>query len=322
MSYNRDNYNRVKSEFEKKRLSAGEQADARLAEVYAASPAVKKLDDRLASTGIRIFEESIKGKNGLDERIAAIKQETELLRAERARLLAELKLPADYTDIRYECPVCRDTGSVGFSICQCMRRELILAGYESSGIGNLIRTQSFETFDLSFYSGEAHDIAANALSVCRRFADSFGAQSRENLLLRGDTGLGKTHLSTSIAKDVIENGYDVVYDTSQNVFAAFESERFGRSDAVNAADTSRFFDCDLLILDDLGAELSNSFTTSCLYNIINTRINCDRSVIINTNLTFDELRRRYTDRVASRLLGEFTLISLSGTDIRLKKLGR
>jgi DNA replication protein DnaC len=188
----------------------------------------------------------------------------------------------------------------------------------------LIKTQSFETFDISFYKDDKKASANidTILSACRSYADEFSAGSRSNLLFRGSTGLGKTHLSTSIAKVVIERGYDVVYDTAQNIFTDFESERFSHNYNNGGSEklTARYLDCDLLIIDDLGAEMSNQFTVSCLYNIINTRINFDRSAIINTNLTWDELRRRYSDRITSRLFGEFKPYEFIGSDIRAKKL--
>lgn len=324
MSYNRENYIRVKREFESKYMKAREDAQKRRDDLHASFPELRRIDDALAETGMRVFRETMAGKDGLDKRIAVIRRETEELQAIRGEWLVYHGYPADYTDVKYECDQCHDTGSVGITMCVCMKRALTMAGYESSGLGNLIKTQSFETFDVNFYKDDkkALDNITHILTVCRRYADDFTAGKRSNLLFRGNTGLGKTHLSTSIAKAVIERGFDVVYDTAQNVFSDFENERFNRnySDSGTEKRTSRYFDCDLLIIDDLGAEMSNQFTVSCLYNIINTRINFDRSIIINTNLAADELRRRYSDRIISRLFGEFLPLEFIGTDIRAKKL--
>lgn len=324
MSYNRDNYIQVKREFESKYMKAREDAQKRRDDLHARFSELRRIDDSLAETGMRVFRETMAGKELLDERIAVIRRETEELQTIRGEWLVYHGYPADYTDVKYECEICHDTGSIGLSMCACMRRALTMAGYESSGLGNLIKTQSFETFDISFYKEDkkASINIDKILSACRSYADEFTVGSRSNLFFRGNTGLGKTHLSTSIAKVIIERGYDVVYDTAQNIFADFESERFGHSYNNNGTEkcTSRYFDCDLLIIDDLGAEMSNQFTISCLYNIINTRINYDRSTIINTNLTIDELRRRYSDRITSRLFGEFKPLEFMGSDIRAKKL--
>ena len=131
--------------------------------------------------------------------------------------------------------------------------------------------------------------------------------------------MGKTHLSTALAGEIIGRGYDVVFETAQNLFSDFEFERFNRpynSVADEENRTEKFFDCDLLIIDDLGTEMSNQFTVSCLYNVINTRLNKGKTMIINTNLTRDELNKRYQDRITSRLFGEFNPIIFYGQDVR------
>lgn len=323
MAYNRDNYIRVKREFETKYARARDEAQERREELHARFPELRRIDDALAETGMRVFREAMAGKEGLDERVAAIRRETEELQAVRGEWLRYHGYPEDYTDVKYQCDLCHDTGSVGFTMCTCMKRALTMAGYESSGLGSLIKTQNFESFDLSYYKDnkKSLDNIKHILSVCRRYADEFDTTRRTNLLLRGNTGLGKTHLTTAMSKVVIDRGYDVVYDTAQNVFSDFENERFNRGYNDDAERrTPRYFDCDLLIIDDLGSEMTNQFTISCLYNIINTRINYERSIILNTNLTADELRRRYNDRITSRLFGEFMLLEFTGTDIRAKKL--
>ena len=161
----------------------------------------------------------------------------------------------------------------------------------------------------------------NHLDHCRQYAQGFSASTKENLLFCGGTGLGKTHLSTSIAGVVVENGFDVLYESAPNLFSVFEAERFGRSNTSTVVNTARYFQCDLLIIDDLGAEMSNNFTVGVLYNLLNTRIVTGLPTIISTNLTPDEIRTRYTDRVASRLFGEFHLMWFEGRDIRLQKIG-
>ena len=200
-----------------------------------------------------------------------------------------------------------------------MRRELTLAGYESSGLGHLMAQQSFDSFSLQYYTGADRAAMEVNYHSLRDFAAQFATRRGENWLLIGATGLGKTHLSTSVAKAVIDAGFDVVYDTAQGVFSAFETARFGRGDGDSAA-TDRYFHCDLLILDDLGTELTNTFTISCLYNLINTRLNARRATLINTNLSYAELRSRYADRITSRLFGEFHLLSFTGKDVRAQKL--
>lgn len=319
MAYNRSNYLRIRDEFEHKYIKARDDALERRDELYNRFPEIKQIDDALSDTGMRIFQETLKGRPGLAERLAAVRAENEELLSLRREWLNIHGFTPDYTDPHYECELCHDTGSVGMSMCRCMKLALIEAGYESSGIGNLMKTQSFDTFDLSYFQDDREQYAymKKVLDFCRRYATDFSDIKHNNLLFLGNTGRGKTHLSTSIAKVIIERGYDVVYDTAQNIFADFENERFRHADN---RPTERYFDCDLLIIDDLGTEMSNQFTVACLYNVINTRINFDRSIIINTNLATAELRKRYSDRILSRLFGEFQLFEFIGADIRQLKL--
>ncbi len=323
MGYNKENYVRIRQEYADKNLRAKEAAERRANELHQKYPELLKIDRVLSETGLSIMRESLKGKEGLEERIAKLRENNRELLAIRAQYLESIGYPADYTAVKYECEKCSDTGFVGTKLCDCMRRDLVLAGYESSGIGNLMRTQSFDTFSLDFYN-RSMDERANmefTLAACKEYADNFAENNGKNMFFCGTTGLGKTHLSTSVAKAVIERGFDVVYDTSQNILADFEYERFvrGYSDTSEVR-TDKYFDCDLLIIDDLGTEVANQFTVSCLYNIINTRINQRKSMIISTNLTQSEIRERYSDRITSRLFGDFMVYRFTGKDIRLQKL--
>ena len=184
-----------------------------------------------------------------------------------------------------------------------------------------MRTQTFESFDLSYYSAENGDRSRMQYNfdLLQKYAEQFDLQAK-NLLFCGATGLGKTHLSTALARRVIERGFDVYYTTAIGMVSDFEHARFGRGEDRVAADPTRYVDCDLLILDDLGTEVSNQFTNSCLYMVLNDRINLKRPTIINTNLSARELQTRYTDRIASRLLGEYYPILFVGTDIRRRKI--
>ncbi len=322
MGYNKENYIRIRQEYADKNLRAKEAAERRAAELHEKFPELLKIDRVLSETGLNILAESMKGREGLEERIAKLREGNRELQEMRAAYLQSIGYPPDYTSVKYECGICSDTGFVGTKLCECMRRDLILAGYESSGIGKLIRTQSFETFRLEYYgrSPEERRNMERVLTICRTYAERFAAEKGDNLLFCGTTGLGKTHLSTSVAKVVIERGFDVVYDTAQNMLSDFEYERFGKNYGDNSEPrTAKYFDCDLLIIDDLGTEMANQFTLSCLYNVINTRINHSKAMIISTNLTQNEIRDRYSDRITSRLFGDFMALRFVGKDIRLQK---
>lgn len=310
--------------FANKRMVAEEMSKRREDEIHEAIPECAEIDAELRATSMNILAIASSGEN-IEEKMAKLRERTDALRARRAALLKGAGYPEDYTAVRFECPKCSDTGYVGLNVCECLRRAVMLAEIEDSGIGSLVKTQTFDTFDLSYYDGEARKYAELNYKALKKFAEEFDPEKPKNYLLMGNTGLGKTHLSTSVAKAVIESGHSVVYDTIDNILADFVNERFARADekTVTLEDIqNRYYKSDLLIIDDLGCESVNQFSVSCIYNLINTRINNRKSTIINTNLSYDELRGVYADRITSRLFGEFSPLVFKGRDIRQQKLGK
>lgn len=323
MGYNQENYKRVREEYRTKYLRAYEEANRRMAEVHARSDEIAAIDRELRMTGAEIALAVIGTGEGYRERLAAIEAKNAALQEKRGALLAALGYPTDYTLPPYECAKCKDSGFIDTKMCDCMRRALVMAAYETSGLGALMRTQSFDTFDLSFYNAENGDRSRMQynLDYLRAWAEGFDVHS-DSLVLCGATGLGKTHLSTSVARRVIERGFDVYYTTAIGMVSDFEHARFGNGTERPAADTTRYVDCDLLILDDLGTEVSNQFTNACIYTVLNDRINLKRPTIINTNLTGKEMQAKYADRIASRIMGEFKPLLFVGTDVRRRKLAQ
>ena len=318
MGFNRENYARIKEEYDGKYLRAQEMAILRRSEIHAKLPEVAKIDLELASLGIRIFEASISGDRAkLDE----INRESVAFNKKRADILMAAGYPANYTEIKYECDLCGDTGVVDYRMCKCMKDKLIRAGLESSGMSSLIERQSFDNFDLRYYSGEAKERMSMILSVAKNYAEKFDPEKSQSVIMLGNTGLGKTHLSSAMGGVIISNGNDVYYSGAVDMMADFESERFGgeRGSDISKA-TEKYFSCDLLIIDDLGTELINQFSTSCLYNLINSRLVRKKPTIINTNFSKDELRKKYQDRITSRIFGEYLVWPFLGTDIREKKI--
>ena len=326
MGYNQENFRRIRAEYETKAMKAEEAADERREELYRVIPGLRDLDRTLSGFGLRLMKQAMEGGD-TQAGVASLQAENERIQAARRDLLARYGYPADYCSPRYECPKCRDSGYVGIRMCTCMRKKLTEAGMMSSGLGMLMKTQSFENFSLDYYKNDpaAYARMQDNLQKIRIYATNFGGPEwgkiAHNMLFFGGTGLGKTHLSTSIARVVIEHGYDVFYNSAVGMLADFETQRFGNSAVLGDADnTSRYTTCDLLILDDLGTELVNQFTLSVLYTVINTRMNLAKATIISTNLTAAELRKTYSDRITSRLFGEFNPIPFVGTDVRKLKI--
>ena len=318
MGYNRADYVRIKKEYESKYLKARQAADDRRFELYSAIPAVKDIDGVLAGTGREIMGIITSGKEGTREKIEILKERNRGLLQKRAELLKSAGYPEDYSDIRYECDRCLDSGFVDHRMCDCMKKQLVLAGYESSGLGGLIRTQSFDNFSLEYYRGGGANYENMELfvSALRKFAEGFSADTYRNYLLIGGTGLGKTHISTAVARTVIERGFDVLYVTAVSMLGDFEKKRFEHGEG---GDVDRYYTADLLIIDDLGTEVVNQFTLSCIYDVINARINNRKCTFINTNLSRKDIESKYNERITSRLFGEYYPILFSGTDVRRQK---
>lgn len=319
MGFSSKNIRKIREEFEVKRTEYENAASMMTLALRNRIPELAEIDERLAQTGPKILSAAF--EEDREAKFEQIRMETETLRERRRALLREHGYPENADDPKYDCPICRDSGFVEGRMCSCLRSALINETFRSSGIGDLVKTQSFETFSKEYYRDDPRALESIEiiLLLCRDYAENFKPGNGKNLLLTGKTGLGKTHISTAIAKVVIEKGCDVVYETAQNIFSDFEKHQF-RSREGDEDPTGRYFDCDLLIIDDLGTELTNSFTVSCLYNMINTRLNHRAPMIINTNLSQKELRERYADRVTSRLFGEFAALHFIGRDVRSVKL--
>ena len=320
MGFNKENYARIKEEYSGKYLRAQDAARLRRLEIDGKLPEVAEIDAALAASGLRIFEATL--TNNL-EMLSEIEKENAALIEKRGKILISAGYPADYTEVKYECDECGDTGVVDFRICRCMKEKLIMAGLESSGMRSLIESQTFDNFDLRYYSGEALTRIKMIVEITKNYAENFEAGKSGSIIMMGNTGLGKTHLSSAMGGVIIGKGNDVYYTGAVDMLSDFEADRFSydRSGESSAA-LEKYFTSDLLIIDDLGTELINQFSTSCLYNIINTRLIKKKATIINTNFTRDELRKKYQDRITSRIFGEYTVLPFLGTDIREQKILR
>ena len=325
MGFNKNVVAKVRNEYSEKYRRAQLEADSRRALLHAKVEGLARLDRELSFTGFRIMEATMAGGADIEKRIDAIKRGNESLLSQRAALLKAYGYPEDYTDVHYECDKCGDSGFVDTKMCECMKRALVMASYESSGLATLMKSQSFDNFSLDYYlqSPTVYGNMKYAFEKVKAFANGFNENTYMNFLFIGGTGLGKTHLSTAVAKTVIDRHFDVLYVTAAGMIGDFEYRRFGNSAIEgDAGDTSRYYSADLLIIDDLGTEISNQFTVSCIYDIINSRIISRKSTIISTNLTNEEISTRYWDRITSRVFGEYVPLVFGGTDIRRQKIAR
>lgn len=323
MSYNNSVYKKIYEKYSQKYLIARERADQRARELRASIPEVALIDRELSKTGLQIFSISLSGGD-YTKKLDLLRQRNQKLQEERASILVAHGYPADYSDVKYECTKCGDTGFVDNTMCTCMKEALTLAGIENSGFASLIREQGFENFSLDYYSKNAKyaEIMRRNVEFLKSYAESFDEMTSPSILMVGGTGLGKTHLSSAVARKIIEKGKDVFYTGAIDLFEAFEFQRFKSYTNEPNELIERYFESDLLIIDDLGTEMVNQFSVSTLYNLVNDRLSRKKPTIISTNLSKEEIQKKYTDRITSRMLGEYQLLFFVGTDVRAQKLMR
>lgn len=326
MSYDAAVLRRAAARLEEERRQREQTLAQRRAEVELRVPRVAEIDAKLRRTLLNVAQATFRGGDPT-EAINALRDENLALQAERERLLAAAGYPADVLEDKPACAKCSDKGWVGANMCDCLK--VLCAQEQIKELSKLLDLgeQSFRNFRLDYYSTEIDPAWGKSprenmtliLDVCRNYANKFGKFYFDNLFLCGKPGLGKTFLSACIARVVSENGFSVVYDTVSNVFGAFETQRFSRDDEDAREETNRYLNCDLLILDDLGSELTTSMTQATLYTLLNTRLVAGRRTVISSNLSMDDIHRRYTPQIASRLEGEFRVLPFFGEDIRLKR---
>lgn len=309
-------YEKAKAEIEARRNAAIMDADMRNELVRSESDEIREIDRELTKTGMLIFKTAVEGGD-----IEPVRERNRALQKRRREILVSLGHPEDFTEVKYSCPDCSDTGAVGTKICHCLKEIMIRERIAASAMGRLIEVQSFDNFDLECYAYDPKikERMTMILAMAKNYVRDFD-KKRENLLLIGPTGTGKTHVSTAIARELIHKGYDVIYDSTQNIISDFEADRFRSGYGREESRSEKYLDCTLLIIDDLGTEFSNQFTLATIYNLLNSRQNKGLATIISTNLSPDELARKYEDRIYSRIIGSGSkILPFDGKDNRLKK---
>lgn len=323
MGFDQKFYAAAEEEIKRRKAANAQLQDRHIYEAEVKAPVIREYRLELAQTGTKLANIILSGVPDAQQKIKSIENVNLKLQEKIDKALVEAKLPQNYTDTVYTCEKCRDTGIYNNRRCTCFMD--IVKRLASAELNNTspMKLCSFETFNCDLYP-EATDpvtgrtmrqLMRHNLEYCKTYAENFHLPN-VSILMKGKTGLGKTHLSLAIADKVLEQGYSAVYGSAPDLLHRIEQEHFSyeKSDET----TNLIMTADLLILDDLGAEFDKQFYNAALYNIINTRYNASKPMIVNTNFDSNELKQRYGDRIASRL---FTMEQLFfvGKDIRVQK---
>ena len=326
MALSNSQYDAIMREYGRQQLENQHQLEARRNEIYRVIPAVRELEAEIASRSVAGAKRLLAGDTGA---LAELREELADLREQKAILIRAKGYPEDYLTLHYRCPDCEDTGWRQGRKCHCFLRAQMKLLYAQSNLDHVLDQENFSRLSYDYYDSSEiipelgltnADYMRRVVAGCREFAADFD-RKKENLLFTGSTGVGKTFLTNCIAKELIDSGHTVIYLSAGDLFEVFSRNKFDYDTPEDMRDTYRYIlDCDLLIIDDLGTELNNSFTSSQLFYCINERMNMNRSTIISTNLSLKQLRDSYTDRVTSRIM-RYRIIPLYGRDIRVLKRG-
>lgn len=317
-------YARVNRQFNKRKKERDILVESRKTQIYSLLPRVGEIDESISGMVFAMFTAVSRGENA-DRAVEEFAEKLKALTEEKKTLIVRAGFEPDYLEPAYRCDICHDTGLAGQQQCRCYKELLTKELMTRSNLGRALETQSFETFSLDKYrntanSGEIASPRENMIKIlekCRRFADTFDS-ARENLFFYGPPGLGKTFLSSAIANKAIHRGLSVVYQSAGQLFSSLEDIKFGRAARGEEYAVSNLNEAELLIIDDLGTEFITAFTEAELFKILNARILAGKSTIISTNLTLADVKKVYSERILSRILGEFDMLKFYGDDIRSK----
>ncbi len=309
-------YDLIQHQYEKKQIKSRRETERRLSYVYDHIPGYRDLEDAVAAISVSQGKKLLAGDEDAMEDLRDFLAE---LSGRKAQLLEDAGLPADYLEPVYECPDCKDTGYIDGQKCHCFKDAMITLLYEQSNIREMLQTENFNSLSYEYYEGEDLARFKNAVNTCRNFVKNFNSDYH-NLFFYGTVGTGKSFLSGCVAKELIESGHSVIYFSSASLFDFLSKNSFDYKNREELREAfTDLYQCDLLIIDDLGTELTNQFVTSQLFALLNERHMGKKATVISTNLSLEELRNRYSERIFSRITSNYEICKLSGQDIRMYK---
>jgi DNA replication protein DnaC len=322
-----EQYNQILREYDSRRFKNKHALDKRIEEAFRLIPELRDLEDAIISLSARSGRMALHGD---DSGLKELKENISVLKDRQKELLMVQGLPANYLELQYQCSKCKDTGYIGNEKCSCYKQAIADLVYSDSNIKSILVNENFSKFSFQYYSDDYIDETLGlspltnmqkVVAGCKNYIRHFN-KNHDNLLLIGNTGVGKTFLANCIAKELLDRGYTVIYLTAFRLFDILEKNKFGRDEDSTYEAANQFdyiLDCDLLIIDDMGTELNNSFTNSQLYLILNERLLRQKSTIVSTNLSLPNINSTYGERIFSRIASSYCVHRIIGEDIRLHK---
>ena len=309
-------YDTIIQGYNRRRLDARKLQEDRIKEIYDKLPEYKNLDELTATLAIEQGKKRLMGDTGTSDELKDILED---LNRQKKLLLTAAGYSVNYLDPIYTCSYCKDTGFIDGQKCHCFKQEMLDMLYEQSNIREVLANESFDDVSLDYQQGEDLTRLQNAVTHAKNFVKNFDLDY-QNLLFYGTVGTGKSFLSNCIASELIKKGHSVIYFSSGDLFAKISEYAFRKNGKTSDPNPYEdIYNCELLVLDDLGTELTNSFVISQLFTCLNERHLRRKSTIISTNLAMEDLRDRYDDRIFSRIISNYDVCKLSGQDVRIYK---
>lgn len=324
MSLQNTQFNAIMRDYDRKQLRNRHLQEERISEIFVKIPRVQDIHERIVSASAAKARALLRGESSTTQ---DLKEKIQRLSEEKKELLTAYGYPADYMELSFDCPLCQDTGYVNGQKCSCFKRATINFLYDQSNIQEILEKENFQTFSFDYYSDKIRykqtgktplEHAKFAVRKSLDFIDHFH-ESRGNLFIYGDTGVGKTFLTHCIAKELILREYSVLYFSSYELFQHLADEAFSKEETSTEFTMDSVCDVDLLIIDDLGTELTNAFVKTRLFSVLNERLLHRKSTVISTNYDIETFSNIYSTRIFSRVMQNFTLLNLIGQDIRVQK---
>lgn len=316
----------VSVEFQNRRDSQERNMRIRTEKLYKKIPAIKRIDEEIFKIGISMSKYIIGNPQGYKENANKAKEMIEKLKMEKAFLMTESNIPQDYMERKYDCKTCKDAGYLdNGEKCNCLRQALVSRAYKMSNLQNVLENENFQNFRIDIFKDEQFENESmtprenmtDIVGIAEGFISNFEESNGDNLLFYGTTGLGKTFLCNCISKSLLDKDKIVIYQTAFTILEILERRRFGKGNReLSDYQYDLLFDADLLVIDDLGTEVTNTFTNAEIFNIVNTRLIAGKKTLISTNLTPKEISEIYTDRIFSRILDKFIPLKFYGKDLR------